>query len=312
VVVNKCAIKSKKIQKSAGQFSKISKNIKKKQKDAGLGAPERKEGVVIYPAERQEKILEVLRKQGLVSVDELSQVFAVSRSTIRRDLNDLESQGYLKTHYGGASLEEDRQPSFKQREVSGQKKKMAIAEKALELVKPQDCLLMDAGTTVAEFAYLIEERINYPLTVMATALNIVQILERNKNISKIITGGIYRDGTRSLIGHLTEIAFEQIRIDKAFIGAGGIDLNYGLSNFNPFEAQTRKKMLEASDEVIVLCDSSKFGKKALVSIAPLKEIDLIITDNDISPYYKKELEKIGIKVLIVGVVDDENLASSGK
>lgn len=265
----------------------------------------------MYPAERHQKIIEILRKKGRVNVEQLSSEFNMSRSTIRRDLNDLEKQGLVKTHYGGACFIEDHQPSFFQRESSGQKSKQAIAQKALSLINQDECLLIDAGTTLTEFAFQLNQQVEFPLTVMSTALNIIQALEKNKNIYKIVAGGIFRDSNRSLVGHLTEIAFDQIRIDKAFIGAGGIDLSYGLSNFNPNEAQTRKKMIEEAGQVIILTDSSKFGKRALVSIAPLEDIDIIVTDNNISHFYRQELVSKGIKIIEAEVDNDEDKLTAG-
>lgn len=243
-------------------------------------------------------MLEALFENRTLSIDELAEMFSVSKPTVRRDLRALEEQGKIDTAYGCASARLDRvgESSFSARAVSFQAEKAAIAEAAVEMINEGDCILLDAGSTIAELAKRIAV-LPKAITVVTTAVNIACMIEPNKHVTTVLTGGIVRDTTHSLLGEPASRTLDQIHIGKAFIGAAGISEDAGISNFNMMEAELKRKIVNTSGSVILLADRSKFGRKATVSFANISDVDILITDSIPSEYSALFLE-MGTEVII--------------
>lgn len=251
---------------------------------------------MLFEEERQLKILELIRKQSRVDVQELVAVFNVSESTIRRDLKELEVRQLLKrTHGGAVSLQAvTYEPTFSEKEIQYPNEKKAIAKKAAAFINDGDTILLDAGTSVH---FLVNELKPFQrLTVVTNALSYVDQLQQHTGIEVIFLGGSLRIGTLSLVGSFTEMCLDRIRVDKAFIAANGVHLKEGLTTPNITEADTKRKMIESSKEVILLADSSKFGKVSFAKFAKLREIDIIITDNQIEDDVVKSIRDQGVEI----------------
>ncbi|MGJ8592782.1 MAG: DeoR/GlpR family DNA-binding transcription regulator [Aquaticitalea sp.] len=249
---------------------------------------------------RHRTILERLNKHKHLEVLDLCKELDVSAVTIRKDLKLLEEKGLLFRTHGGASIEN---PYIIERSVIDKEKiyieeKNGIAQMAASRIVENDSILIASGTTVQALSKFIEAK--NKLTVITSSLHVVLHLIKNKNIEILQLGGYVRHSSASVIGNYAEYVLKNVSCSKLFLGVDGIDLEYGLSTTNLEEAELNKKMLNAAQKVIVLADSSKFGKKSFARICDLSQVDEIITDSGIPNATKKKLEEKDIKVTIVG------------
>jgi DeoR/GlpR family transcriptional regulator of sugar metabolism len=247
--------------------------------------------------ERRQKILELVETQGRVTVPELCQMFNVSEMTIRRDLRELDRDGFLRRVHGGAVSGRGRgfEPPLLARLAARKEQKQRIGRKAAELIFEGDTIALDVGTTTLEVARALETRHN--LTVVTASLPIANELAGRADIRLILTGGIVRPGELSMVGHIAEQTFRDFFFDKVFLGVGAISFEAGLTEYNLEDAQVKKAMIKASRQVIVVCDSSKFGRTAFSFVSPLSAVDIIITDDELDKGFQSQLEKAGIKVI---------------
>lgn len=247
--------------------------------------------------ERRLKIIDLLEEKGNVVVSDLSSLLSVTAETIRHDLEGLEKEGLLKRTYGGAipTNRINLELSFKAREIEHRKEKKTIGKVAAGLIKDGDALMLDASTTALEVAKQIGTKKR--LTVIASSLAAVLELIGKSEISVISTGGVFHSRSFSCVGPLAEKGIRNYHVDKLFLGAKGITIA-GLTDSYEAEAQLKKAMVESAKETILVVDSSKFNKIALVSIVPLEAINKVITDRGIPSEYKKLFADQGIEVII--------------
>lgn len=251
--------------------------------------------------ERHEFISREVEAKGQVSVTELSVLLNVSEVTIRKDLTILEQAGTLYRAHGKAikisPYINDRDVYVKERQYPAEK--TAIAKCAVRLIEPNDSIIIASGTTVQYLAREIQPDDNGHLTVITSALNVATILSKNRNIEVIQLGGIVRGSSLSTIGCDAERQLENYTGSKLFIGVDGIDPEYGLSTTNLLEANLNRVMIGATEKVIVLCDSSKFGRRGFSRICSIDDVDQIITDSGIPRHMHEALTARGIEVTIV-------------
>lgn len=252
-------------------------------------------------AERHKYILDKLQSHGFVKVTDAAEDLKVTTVTIRRDLKALEEKGMLYRTHGSASPINphmaDRTVSEKE-ELNPQEKR-AIAIEASKMVVPNDSIIMNSGSTVCAFAEEIEP--TQKLTVVTASLKASLILGSLEGIKVIQLGGNYRESSMSVIGNFTSQLVEKVACSKFFLGVDGVDINFGVTTSNLEEAELNKAMMAASLKTIILCDSSKFGKKGFGKICNLDKIDTIITDSGISKSMKAELEEQGVEVIVAQV-----------
>lgn len=247
---------------------------------------------------RHELILQKLTEEKHLEVLDLCKLLDVSAVTIRKDLNLLEEKGLLFRTHGGASLENpyiNEKAVFEKEKISVEEKN-GIAQAAAHLLDENDSIMIASGTTVQALAKFIKSK--NKLTVITSSLYVVLHLINDKNINILQLGGYVRHSSASVIGAYTAHILENISCSKLFLGVDGIDLDYGLSTTNLEEAQLNQKMIASAQKIIVLADSSKFGKKGFARICDLEKIHEIITDKGISSETKLRLEEKGIKVTI--------------
>jgi len=251
-----------------------------------------------FPLERKDKILDIIHQKGRVTVDELVQMFEVSGATIRRDLEFLERQGLITRAHGGA-ISKRRvalEPDYFEEKQRFLKEKKRIAHEAAKLVEEGEVIFLEASTTVLQMANFITDKRS--LTVVTNSLEIAQELRRGEGINLIVIGGTLRKRTNSLIGPLAELSLSQIRFDKAFIGISALEPSLGVTTPTLEEAQTKKEIVKAADQIIALSDRSKFGEQNFAFVMPVEKIDILITDSGISSELRQEIEKIGVKVIV--------------
>jgi DeoR family transcriptional regulator of aga operon len=249
--------------------------------------------------DRHKLILDKLEENGFVTVNGLSQDFNVSVVTIRKDLKLLEERNLLFRSHGRAI---PANPYITENHVNvkekiNKKEKNRIAIAAGLTLAPHDSIIIASGTSVIEFARHINPVEG--LTVLTASLNTSLILSDNPNIDVIQLGGMVRPSSSSVIGSIGERMLAEFNFTKLFLGVDGIDLDYGLTTTNSNEASLNKAMIKAAQKIIVLADSSKFGRKGFGRICGLEEVDQIITDSGIDEKTKNKLIELGINVTIV-------------
>ncbi len=249
--------------------------------------------------ERHQFILEKLHQEGDLNVINLYRELKVSRVTIRKDLKLLEEKGLLFRTHGGATLKNpytiDRPVNEKEKLQSAEKSKIGAV--AARLIDDNDSIIIASGTTVLALAKKIQNKKN--LTVITASLNVALELLQQPDIEVLQLGGILRKTSSSVTGPYAQSILADFSCTKLFLGVDGIDLEFGLSTTSAMEAHLNRQMIEASQKVIVLSDSTKFGKRGFGKICGLDKVDRIITDAGISEYFVKQLENLGIEVTVV-------------
>lgn len=246
---------------------------------------------------RHSDILKVLDEKDYVLVQDLCEKFNVSSVTIRKDLNYLESLGLLFRNHGGASkyVRYAYEKNVDEKENINVEAKQSIAKAALQMIQENDCIILASGTTMH---YLARMLVNFGrLTVLTSSLRVALELCNNPNINIIQLGGEVRKSSTSIVGSISETILKQFSCNKLFLGVDGIDLDFGISTSNAAEAHLNQLMIECSDKVVILADSSKLNKKGFGRIATLDQIDCLITDEGILKEDRKGLEEVGVSVI---------------
>ena len=251
--------------------------------------------------ERHSRILSLLQQNGSISVTQLSELFKVSEVTIRKDLSYLEQQKKLYRTHGSAIL---ISPYISDRHVNEKEKKnvaekRAIGAAAAALVSQDDSIIIASGTTMAFLAREIKPVGR--LTVITAAVPVTQILSQHADVDVIQLGGITRSSSVSVVGPFAEAMLRNFNCSKQFVGVDGIDTEFGLTTTNVLEASLNDAMINAAQKVVVLADSSKFGRRGFSKICDLEAVDRIITDSGVQPLYLERLRERGIEVTVVDV-----------
>ena len=227
--------------------------------------------------ERHRRIMALLHQQTSLSVSQLAHMLGVSEVTIRKDLTQLEQQQMLYRVHGSAIL---ANPYIQERHVNDKEKlcsdqKRAIGAYAARLVEPRDTILIASGTTT---------------------------LAENDECTVIQLGGALRNSSFSVVGPFAEQMLRQFSCSKLFFGVDGFDLNYGVTTTNLMGGHLALMMIETVQKVIALVDSSKFGRRGFCKMCDVDRIDMVITDDGVSPIVVEQLQEAGIDVRIVEVI----------
>src|SRR5271166_3250994 len=249
--------------------------------------------------ERQRAILEIMRREGRVLVVDLAKQFHTSQVTIRKDLEILHVKGRVHRTHGGAlparegALED---PTLREKEKLHRKEKLQIAAAAVRMVAEGQVVILDSGTTTTAIARALRNFQN--LTIITNAVNIAAELS-GSSLEVILTGGSLRKNSFSLVGPLAEETLRRLNADILFLGVDGFDVHYGLSTPNLLEAKVNLAMMDVARVVVVVCDSSKFGRRALSLIAAPSSVHHLITDKGIAKPDLAALKKAGIEITLV-------------
>jgi DeoR/GlpR family transcriptional regulator of sugar metabolism len=248
--------------------------------------------------ERQKQILSLLSKQGRLSVAEIVEQFSVSEATARRDLESLASEGKVQRVHGGAIAVEQAPPELPilDRENEQADEKIRIGRATAELIADKETIFLGSGTTVLEVAKNLRDRKN--LTVITNSLPVLNTLAGVKEITVISLGGMLRDSELSFIGHITEQALAEVRVDKVVMGTRGISLEHGLTNDYLQETLTDRAILKIGREVIIVADHSKVNRISTVLLAPLDVMRIFVTDSSADKKFVQALKKNGIDVVV--------------
>jgi DeoR family galactitol utilization operon repressor len=234
--------------------------------------------------------MDKLSADGFVTVTAMAKKLGLSAVTIRGDFRALEEKGWLTRTRGGAAPSLHRNILERQRER--QEEKNAIARAASELVRDGDVIMIEAGTTTALTAkYLGGKRDVHIVTNSALVFSYARM---NPNLQITMTGGEFRRPTESLVGPIALETIARLNVRLAFVGTDGFTLERGMTTHLVEGAEIVKAMKAHTETTVLLADSSKFGKVGFISVLPLSDMDLILTDRGLTEAAAAELTEAGI------------------
>ena len=247
---------------------------------------------------RKQAIVEMVNKQGIVTVNDLCEYFSVSPATIRSDLRELSENGFLERTHGGAV---SRQKSMFELNTQ-QKKDQSIAEKraiaavAVKQISNGDTIILDTGTTTFELAKLLGRFTN--LTVVTTDLPICMWLEVNTDVNVIVIGGPVRHNFHCTSGITALSTINEMRFDKAFLAVNGVSIENGLSTPSLDSAAMKKALIKQSKHSFLLVDSKKLGHDSFSTFAKITEVEMLITDTGAQDAFVRRAQEMGVDVSI--------------
>jgi DeoR family transcriptional regulator, fructose operon transcriptional repressor len=251
----------------------------------------------MYAEERLRLIAEQARREGRVDVAGLAEQFGVTTETIRRDLSTLERQSLVKRVHGGAIPMERLgfEPGVAKRTGLMVAEKERIGKAAIAEVPIEGAILIDAGTTTAQFAQILPP--DRELTVVTNCAPIAVAVAVKPRIKVLLLGGRVLGRTLAAVGDWTTAALSQIYIDVAFMGTNGFSAQRGLTTPDPSEAAAKRAMIDAARRTVVLADHTKFGADALMRFAALRDVDVLVTDTGLDPDLAAEIGGAGPRVV---------------
>jgi DeoR/GlpR family transcriptional regulator of sugar metabolism len=260
---------------------------------------------------REERLLLITQKltrDRIVMSSQLSQEFHLTASTVRSDLAELERRGMAKRTHGGAilagpltaakALDLEERKVDKRFEVQ-HPEKVAIGRAAAQLVRDGEIIMVDGGTTTYEVVRNLTERQH--LTIITCAINdLWQSLISGGHMQIFFSGGYLRPESMSLVGEVAETVLRGFRAQKAILGIDGISVEHGFTTLNFMEASVKKRMIEASQDLIIVADSTKLGKVCLVPVAQVDRPCTVVTDWNAAPGQVNALRERGVQVILAG------------
>ncbi len=251
----------------------------------------------MFAKERRQVIMELVNEKKRVTVKELSSHVGVSEATLRTDLNKLEEDGLLVRTHGGAMLNEDpNETSFSVRAQKNTLEKTKIAKLAFEQIEKKQCILLDASSTALEIARIINDH-SIRLTVITTGLFTALELKDNPNVTVVIVGGVLTNRSKSIEGILGIDLLNKFNIDIMFTSGNGFSIENGLTDFNMYEVELKKYIVNRAKKIISIVDSSKIGNNSSSTFASIEEIDMLITDKPLDESVLNSLQAYNIEVL---------------
>jgi DeoR family transcriptional regulator, fructose operon transcriptional repressor len=225
--------------------------------------------------ERRTAILSGLNRDGAVQLDRVAADLGVSAMTIRRDLDELESEGLLRRVRGGAVLFAGPQP-FGERQAVRSRAKSAIAAKALELIPESGAIALDASTTAGTIGRSIGIRSG--LTVATNSHDNFGALRANQGVTPVLVGGEAEETTGSFVGLIACQAAASMLYQRFFVSASAVDPEHGTSEVSLAESQVKHAFAERAREVVLCVDSSKLGHQSVALSFAFSEISIMVTE----------------------------------
>ncbi len=261
----------------------------------------------MFREERMSQLLVHLEQEGQLRVANAAGLFGVSKSTIRLDLQELEERGLVQRTHGGAILTSAARNGtmkylslgLEERLVENGEAKRAIGRLAAELIHDDETIMIDGGSTSRYVAFHL--RYKKRLTIVTHIVDIYpDLIGMEGDFRVVFTGGELDQSNMILVGEESPMIVSRYRASKAVLGIDGISISLGLTT-QDVHAPLKKAMMTYSDQVIIVADSTKLGRVSLVPVAMLDEIDYLVTDDGADPHMVKEIEGLGVKVLIAPV-----------
>jgi DeoR/GlpR family transcriptional regulator of sugar metabolism len=248
--------------------------------------------------ERQARIEEHLNRAEFASLDELAELVEASPSTVRRDLQTLEVRGSVRRTHGGARLVNPRSDEFvfSARDTHEIDEKEAIGRACAALIRPNQSLILDAGTTVFHVARHLEPK---SPQVITNSLPVANLFAANPRVEVLLSGGVIYPRLGVLVGPLAVEAFSRMHADVAIMSSGGISAE-GITNSHGLLIDIQRAMIAAAQRVILCLDHTKFGRKSVSYLCSLDDIDVVVTDPKAPAGMLEELRSKGLEVVVAG------------
>ena len=249
---------------------------------------------------RRERIVALLREHNSVQIPALADMFGVSTQTLRKDLNFLDAKGVCTRSPGGALLRLgalspiEEAIDVKRRRFADEK--VRIGRAAAALIGAGESVLLDSGTTTLQVARHVNTA--DALVVVTNDVGIMNELAAREAVQLVFLGGTLRRKNLSFYGTQTERALESLHVDKLFLAADGFHAEKGITTHYEPEALLNRLMCRAASEIILVADSSKFGRICLHKILEPQGITRVVTDAGIASETRDELARIGVEVII--------------
>lgn len=258
-----------------------------------------KNSASLLPAERQQRILDILSQEFTARSSTLSEILGVSEMTIRRDFDILERRGLVDRTHGGAVFKQKRVAGIFQYQNSikeNLEEKQQIAKRAASLLEPNDVIFLGEGTTAALILKYLEP--GFPCTIFTNNIGVIAETD-HLSAELIMLGGTYNSVTHALSGPLTMQMIRQVNATKIFLGADALSISAGMTTANFDIAIIDRSMIENTrGQVVVMANHTKFGLVAQMSVVPLKHIDVLITNRKIPEDFQNDLNQLGVDVLV--------------
>ena len=252
----------------------------------------------LIPAERKLRIQQIIQAHGIVRVSNLSDILGVSTITIRRDLEQLEQEGVLERTHGGAITSQRLKMEFPftKKDSINREAKQIIGMAASKLVEDGDTLFINSGsTTLRIFSNLVGIK-----NLRVITSNMSAFLEtQDSDLELILTGGIYREQSNSMVGNFATHNLQKVFASKCFIGVDGISRKHGLTTPISDEADVARTMIQGTrGQVIVVADPSKLGVVSNFVTASISQVNILVTSEGANMEYLTDLEEEGVEVII--------------
>jgi DeoR/GlpR family transcriptional regulator of sugar metabolism len=257
---------------------------------------------ITHNHDRRGRLLDLIRVRGFAALDELVRELGVSESTVRRDLDALEEQGAAKRTHGGVLYAGGmpRLAEFDERQPAHWAAKRAIAATAAEIIADGETVLLDGGTTTYEVARLLVGR---SLQVVTNSLPVANLFASESRSDLVLLGGYVSPRTGVCLGPYANELLGRLHVTTTVLSAAGI-AEEGLFNAHLLLAETEQAMLRAAGRVIVVADSSKFGRKSLTLVAALSEIDVVVSDDGLGDDWRTKITAASTDLLIAPVPEE--------
>ena len=254
---------------------------------------------IVQNHDRRTRLLDMIRVRGFASIEEITKELGISESTARRDLDVLEEQGAARRTHGGVLYAGGvpRLAEFGERQPAHWAAKRAIAVAAAEEIADGETVLLDGGTTTYEVARLLVGR---SLQVVTNSLPVANLFASESRTDLVLLGGYVSPRTGVCLGPYANELLGRLHVTSTVLSAAGIDAE-GLFNAHLLLAETEQAMLQAAGRVIVVADSSKFGRKSLTLVSPLEAIDLVVSDAGLSASWRERITAAGPRLLVTQV-----------
>ncbi|MBM3583878.1 MAG: DeoR/GlpR family transcriptional regulator [Alphaproteobacteria bacterium] len=226
---------------------------------------------------RQQKIIDLVRQRGFVSIEALADRFAVTPQTVRRDINNLCDSNLLRRYHGGAGLPSSVENiAYRERQVHGHEEKRRIARVVAQHIPDEASLFINIGTTTEEVAQAL--LLHRGLRIITNNLHVARIFAEKDDAEVVVAGGELRGCDLAVIGEATVDFINQFKVDYGIIGISGIDGDGSLLDFDPREVRVSQAIIANSRQVFLVADHSKFGRNALVRLGRIADLDAFFTD----------------------------------
>jgi DeoR family fructose operon transcriptional repressor len=252
--------------------------------------------------ERRNQLLEMVRSKGFASLPELADQLKVSESTIRRDLDYLEDVGTAKRTHGGVFYTgpSPKLPHFDERQPAQWDKKKLIAQEAVKLIEDGDTVLLDGGSTTYEVARLLVGR---SLQIVTNSLPVANLFASNANNDLVLVGGYVYPRTGVALGPYANDMLARLNVRRTILSVSGIN-DRGFFNSNLLLVETERAMMHAADEVIVVADSTKFGRQSLAHLCALGEAHHLVVDHEISAEWRANAAAAGPILHVAEIINN--------